>query len=389
MTFVQRAAIGPQSGHSTAEDAMAALAPQRSFDLDGARGQVSPLARAGQDSHKPGPHEPSKGEGALQLDRTARALAPLGAPVIVFNASHSGSRLLAVMLKRLGVFMGANLNDSEDSLDLFDLVRYIVERHAPDFSGLFRHGDAALPFRAEAAIRAHLAGRPPGQPWGWKLPETSHVLPVMSRLFPEARCIHLVRDGRDVAFSPFLAPKAAFWRKIYFNDDQIGSWRGHAMSQRAYRAHGHVFNAARWVNSVTLGRAHGAMLGERYLEIRYEALVADPAAEFGRVADFLGLDPPVGASFGDISSDSVGKWRRQPARQVEETRPVLEPTLAAFGYEWEGHAPAPSPMLGLASKLSQWMGSGVSAGQHAEPGGLGGLFRVRDQRRSARPTSDY
>ncbi|HEX3405779.1 MAG TPA: sulfotransferase [Caulobacteraceae bacterium] len=351
---------------------MGGLAPQRSFDPSGAAGRLGPPL--GGDL---GPYEPRLGEGMLQLERTARLLAPLGAPVIVFNASHSGSRLLATMLKRLGVFMGSNLNESEDSLDLFGLVRYIVEQHAPDFSGLFSRGDVGLPFRAQAAVGAHLADRPAGQRWGWKLPETGHVLPVMSRLFPEARCVHLVRDGRDVAFSPFLAPKAAFWRKIYFNDDRIDSWHGHAMSQRAYRAHGHVFNAARWVNSVTLGRAHGAMLGERYLEVRYEALVADPVGELGRLAEFIGVAlPPHAPACADVRSQSVGKWRRQPAREIEEVRAVLEPTLAAFGYDWEdGSAGA-----GLASKFSQWLGNGVSAGPRTEPGGLGGLFRVRDRR---------
>ena len=131
---------------------MGGLAPQRSFDPDGA---VIPLGPT-QEAHSG--LTARKGEGVCQLERTARMLAPLGPPVVVFNASHSGSRLLAQMLKRLGVFMGSNLNESEDSLDLFDLVRYIVERHAPDFSNLFCDGDAALPLRAEAAL-----DRPPGQ----------------------------------------------------------------------------------------------------------------------------------------------------------------------------------------------------------------------------------
>jgi hypothetical protein len=372
MTQLQRSAIDPKPDHPTADIGMGGLAPQRSFDPDSA---VVPLGLP-RDAIS-GLIETRKSEGVCQLERTARMLAPLGSPVVVFNASHSGSRLLARMLKRLGVFMGSNLNESEDSLDLFELVRYIVERHAPDFSNLFCYGDVALPFRAETALNAHLADRPPGQRWGWKLPETGHVLPVMSRLFPEARCIHLVRDGRDVAFSPFLAPKAPFWRKIYFNDDRINSWRGLAMSQRAYRAHGHVFNAARWVNSVTLGRAHGAMLGERYLEVRYEAVVADPAGELARLAAFLGVDPPPHAmDCADVRSQSVGKWRRRPAREIEEVRAVLGPTLAAFGYSWQDGP----PIQGLASKLSQWLGNGVSAGPNAEPGGLGGLFRVRDRR---------
>ena len=75
-------------------------------------------------------------DGGRQLDETARALSHFGPPVIVFSASHSGSRLLALMLDNLGVFMGSHLNDSEDSIDVFDLVRYLVEAYAPDYSKL-------------------------------------------------------------------------------------------------------------------------------------------------------------------------------------------------------------------------------------------------------------
>src|SRR5580658_4589705 len=105
-------------------------------------------------------------DGGRQLDETARALSHFGPPVIVFGASHSGSRLLAQILGRLGVFMGSRLNDSEDSIDVFDLVRYLVEAHAPDYSKLFCNGDETLQSRALSAFGAHLADRPEGQRWG-------------------------------------------------------------------------------------------------------------------------------------------------------------------------------------------------------------------------------
>jgi hypothetical protein len=366
MTRLQRLAIDSKTERLSLAPDMSA-APQSMFE-------TGRLVRSF------APHEALGPYGVRQLESAARELAPLGPPIIVFNASHSGSRLLAGMLRRLGVFMGSHLNDSEDSEDVFELVRHVVEAHAPDYSQLFAHGDPTLPARIRAAFEAHMADWRPGEPWGWKLPETGHVLPVISRLFPEARCIHLVRDGRDVAFSPFLAPKDPFWRKIYFNDDQICSWCGHAMTQRAYRAHGHVFNAARWVNSVTLGRAHGAMLGERYLELRYEALTADPETELARLAGFLGMEaPPELLESVKVSRRSVGKWRQQPAKEIAEVRAVLEPTLTSFGYVWEAQ-PARKRAAGALARLFGGPGRGVSAGPRTEPGGLGGLFRVRDRR---------
>jgi hypothetical protein len=321
--------------------------------------------------------------GLRQLDAAACSLARLGPPVIVFNAAHSGSRLLAQALRGLGVFMGANVNDSEDSLDVDVLVRYLIETHAPDFSRLFERGDGEAIDRALAAFRAHLTGRRQGR-WGWKLCETGHALPVIARLFPDAYYIHLVRDGRDVAFSPFVAPKAPYWRKIHFGTDRILSWQGLDMTQRAYRAHGHRFNAARWVNSVTLGRAHGMMLGERYLEVRYEALVADLPAEVRRIAAFLELTGNAAQPDIEIETRSVGKWRSRSARELREVRTILEPTLSAFGYDWEPQKHAFGALArlfdGRAARESNLQREKVSAGPRAEPGGLGGLFRIQDQR---------
>ncbi len=274
--------------------------------------------------------------GLRQLDALAGLLAPMGRPVIAFNASHSGSRVLARVLRGLGVFMGARLNDSEDSLEVADLVQYVVEHHAPDFTRLFALGDAEADGRILSAFEAHATGRAPFQRWGWKLCETGHVLPVISRLFPAAHYIHLIRDGRDVAFSPFVAPKTPFWRKIYFGTDRIQSWPGLEMTQRAYREHGHRFNAARWVNSVSLGRAHGAMLGERYLEVRYEALVADLPSQVRRIAAFLDLPVPADPGLGiEIARGAVGKWKSRSAREIADIKAILEPTLTSFGYDWD------------------------------------------------------
>jgi hypothetical protein len=123
------------------------------------------------------------------------------------------------------------------------------------------------------------------------------------------------------------------------------------------------------------------MLGERYLEVRYEALVADPMAEMARLAAFLDVDAPRGA-WTDVRAQSVGKWRRQPARQLAEIRPIVEPTLGAFGYAWGDGASVGEALQHALDRASRMLarGGGVSARPRAEPGGLGGLFRVRTQR---------
>jgi hypothetical protein len=110
---------------------------------------------------------------------------------------------------------------------------------------------------------------------GDKSPGYVRSIPTLHRLWPRARFVHLIRDGRDVCLS------AVNWKKAdrVFRDH--GTW-----------PHEPVATAALWwERSVRLGREAGAALPEElYVEVRYEDVVADVEGECRRICSFLGLD---------------------------------------------------------------------------------------------------
>jgi hypothetical protein len=94
----------------------------------------------------------------------------------------------------------------------------------------------------------------------------SYVLNVglLAATFPEARFVHMIRDGRDVALS--------------YLDTDFGS---RTLGQAALY----------WDRFVRAGRLAGSRLGpDRYLEIRYEDLVAEPEPVLKELCAFVGLD---------------------------------------------------------------------------------------------------
>jgi len=270
--------------------------------------------------------------------------------VIVCCKSHSGSRLLARLLAEGGVFLGARCNESHDALDVLAFVEHVVRGYYPDYARLWAGASdtAEVARRARDCFDRHLDGydRTAAAPWGWKLGESGYAMPVLARLFPGARVVHLVRDGRDVAFCDHRAPDDPFWRKIYFDTDRIESWRGLRLTGPAYRRRSHLYNAVHWSNAVRVGRAYGSMLGERYMEVRYEDLCGDFAASAARVLRFAGAPAPDAAiaRVGPlVRSASIGKHRRAPARALREVVEIAKPALLAFGYlERDPEAPRAS-----------------------------------------------
>ncbi len=271
----------------------------------------------------------------MELRQRFSALPP---PVIIYNKSHSGSRLLVRALHSQGVFLGAERNESEDALPILPIVEHCVLRFYPDYGRLWEEGGAdlaALVALTEHAFSRHLAGYAGAGPWGWKLCESLYALPFFAFLFSEAKVIHMLRDGRDVAWSDHVAPESPFWRKVYFNTERVGHWHGRPLSNRAYEAESHLFNALHWLNSVEQGRAYGTMLGERYREIRYEALCADCLDTIKSLRGWLGIagdDAALEKFAMTIHDRAIGKHRDKPRGQKEAVDRLLNPALAAFGY---------------------------------------------------------
>ena len=148
-----------------------------------------------------------------------------------------------------------------------------------------------------------------------------HAFDALPRIFPEARFVHLIRDGRDVARSC------------------IGmGWASNVW-----------FGADRWIEALgTWERLRSRVDDARCFELRYEDLIADCEKELGRLCEFLGqsyapsmLDYVEDSTYGLPDPSLIEQWRDKLS---EEELSLLEarigPLLRSHGYPESGVAPA-------------------------------------------------
>jgi hypothetical protein len=138
---------------------------------------------------------------------------------------------------------------------------------------------------------------------GEKDPEHAMHIPNLDKLFPESRIIHIIRDGRGVFISAWhhnVRTKDANLKQLGFDDFL-------------------EITAREWAERVRRARASGSQLGDRYFEVRYEDLVADPAAWMARALAFLGADSSQSVVQACIESASFEKLS-QGRKAGEEDR---------------------------------------------------------------------
>jgi hypothetical protein len=138
---------------------------------------------------------------------------------------------------------------------------------------------------------------------GEKTPDYVRCLALLNELFPWARIVHLIRDGRDVALA------LLDWAK----DKGPGVYPLWTVEPMAVAA-------LWWQRQVRSGITDGSALGQRvYVEIRYEELVAEPEAGARKLCDFLELayDPK-------MLEYHVGRVRSEPG--IGSNKAWLPPT---------------------------------------------------------------
>jgi len=188
-----------------------------------------------------------------------------------------------------------------------------------------RAGYAGIMEAFHLAYAAHRGKRE----WGDKDPGNMERIDQLNRWFPECRIIHIIRDGRDACLSQ---------TKQDFGFDDLFEC------------------ALAWREQVEWVRRIGAVLGPaRYVEVRYEDLVAAPEAELRRLCAFLGVSwqPAMLEYHRDVrrsvpdskrhiwplldkppQQDNAGRWKRDLTRGQRigfEKRAAA--VLRATGYE--------------------------------------------------------
>src|SRR5262245_476891 len=172
-----------------------------------------------------------------------------------------------------------------------------------DLEGLLRSGSFVSFARFMSGVfdwYAKSRGKPLA---GDKTPENVRKIRTLNDLWPNARFVHVIRDGRDVALSVrnWKEPVKLLRRSPTWEEDPLTTL------------------ALWWEWHVRLGREAGRTIGPgRYYEIRYESLVARPAEECARLCAFL--DVPYD---GAMLRFHEGRTRDDPALDAKDAwRPV-------------------------------------------------------------------
>jgi hypothetical protein len=184
----------------------------------------------------------------------------------------------------------------------------------------FNPGDA---LRSFYEIYAERQGKPR---WGEKTPAYVRKMGRIEKALPEARFIHVIRDGRDVALSR--------WKRTLGEGERAPA--------------GKV--AEGWQRRIRRAQKQGGRL-RHYMELRYEDLVTDTEPNLRRISEFLELPwDPVMLRYHERAADRMAEMARDlPAADGKPTRPGDERMQA---HAMTQKPPDPSAMYRWKERMS-------------------------------------
>jgi hypothetical protein len=235
---------------------------------------------------------------------------------------RSGTSMLSRTLEELGLFVGRQKGRVPENNEarLFGLCNLWLMRqsgstwdHPEPIDLLLDHAQmralaasyVGYLIRTPRALgylgwRSYLRHRTPANleiPWGWKDPRNTFTLPVWLDLFPDAKVIHIYRNGVDVARS--LRDRAI--KQM----DEMRGWLEERSQGSGFRRRSHrVFSSislrclsldggfALWEDYTRRADEHLAALpADRTMAIRYEDFLSEPAPFIETLCQFCEIEP--------------------------------------------------------------------------------------------------
>lgn len=246
-------------------------------------------------------------------------------PVMLMGRGHSGTRVLSFACMHLGIQLGTSAATGDaDDRSFTRTIKKIAARNlaqgapqAVQKQDLNRFQNAVYTYYTTlGSPRTH---------WGWKFPETYLIGDCIARTFPRARYIHLVRDGRDLAFKNHLTddPNRALGKRLLTH---IG-----AMNEPH-----HLQAAMSWAWQVERFDEFRKNLNPaRFLDMRFEDICRDPMTAMQSVCDFL--DIPMTEDCQNyitrqLDTAKIAQYKNEDPAKIGEIEDAISSTLKRYYY---------------------------------------------------------
>lgn len=242
-------------------------------------------------------------------------------PVFIGGTGGSGTRVIARFAEEAGAYMGHSLRNAYDAQVMGRFLRAWIGRWlAP--GGLSPAERSRMRRDFDMAVIRHRQGLvDPERTWGAKNPRSMYLLRFFEDRFPRFRFVHLVRDGRDMAFSS--------------RQNQLEAYGKILLDERLQQAELPLRSIALWSRANCEAHTFGCqILRERYLLIRFEDLCAAPVATLQHIASFLRLSSAAvdeGARFVH-APQSLGRWVGTDPAVLADLHREGQPGLVRFRY---------------------------------------------------------
>ena len=226
-------------------------------------------------------------------------------PIIFCGRGHSGTRLLAHMAIKNGIDLG-RVNSVLDSIDWSDvLVARFNHRHGQPFD---RCKSGAVVDEQTFATMANDLASQQNPLWGWKLGESLFYRDDILAVFPDAKFVNIIRDGRDVIMS-------GIWGEFFTSQKLVHEYKGYT-DVMAW--------AGSWIKHVELARS---LESDRFLNVYYEQLCQSPDKIVKQIRDFLGIHFH---HFGLANTLRIGKWKLEKRAEFLEAFDLMAGTIATL-----------------------------------------------------------
>lgn len=237
-------------------------------------------------------------------------------PVIIIGMHRSGTSLVARVLEDIGMLVGWNTQQDHEATFFLNANDWILDQAGASWDHPEHVDDLFEDARGLAMVQHHLRQRllgmqsteylgwfravttgfswAPLRTWGWKDPRSTFTLPVWLELFPDAKVLHVSRNGvdvaqslvqREVAIRASSAARLAKWRMLHYVRKRPPRL---VSSARCLHLEG-AFSL--WMQYFDRASRAAQQAGERGLTVRYEDFVSSPMSEARRMARFIGASP--------------------------------------------------------------------------------------------------